>query len=109
MSSYNKLNGVYTADSYDLLTDILRNEWGFDGIVMTDWHSTGKGLADNGAAIAAGNDMIMPGGLQFRWAVLLALWKKHLTRHDLEISASRIVSQILGSAVARKYPAEKFK
>ncbi len=109
MSSYNKLNGVYTADSYELLTDILRNEWGFDGIVMTDWHSTGRGKADNGAAIAAGNDLIMPGGLQFRWAVFLDLWKKHLSRRDLEISASRIVRQILDSAVARKYPAEKFR
>lgn len=40
MSSYNQLNHVYTANRHDLLTDILRCEWGFDGLVMTDWGST---------------------------------------------------------------------
>ena len=109
MSSYNLLNGVYTANSYDLLTDILRNEWGFSGIVMSDWHSTNKGLADNGGAIAAGNDLIMPGGIQFRWEIWKALWKKKLARRDLEISASRIIEQIIHSAAAKKYPPELFK
>ena len=109
MSSYNLLNGIYTADSYELLTDILRSEWGFEGIVMSDWHSTNKGLADNGTAIAAGNDLIMPGGIQFRWEIRKALWKKKLTRRDLEISASRIIEQIIHSAAAKKYPPELFK
>ena len=109
MSSYNLLNGVYTVNSYELLTDVLRCEWGFDGIVMSDWHSTNKGLADNGAAIAAGNDLIMPGGIRFRWEVWKALRKKALTRRDLEISASRIIRQIINSAAAKKYPPEMFK
>ena len=62
MTSYNKLNGVYTPNSYDLCTKALRQEWGFDGIVMTDWMSTDKGLADRVQSYIAGNDLIMPGG-----------------------------------------------
>ena len=109
MSSYNLLNGVYTVNSRELLTDILRSEWNFDGIVMSDWNSTNKGLADNGAAIAAGNDLIMPGGIQYRWELWRSLWKKNLSRRDLELSASRIIKQIINSTSAKKYPPELFK
>ena len=47
MSSYNKVNGEYVNNSYDLLTKVLRNEWGFGGLVMTDWYATGKGVGDH--------------------------------------------------------------
>jgi beta-glucosidase len=57
MSSYNRLNGVFTAESHDLLTDRLRNEWRFDGMVMSDWYG-GKNAAK---MVAAGNDMMQPG------------------------------------------------
>ena len=57
MSSYNKLNGSYTQQSYDLLTTILRNEWGFNGIVMTDWGNK-QGTVK---AVKAGNDLMEPG------------------------------------------------
>lgn len=57
MSSYNKINGTYASERSDLLTDILRHEWGFDGMVMTDWfggqHTTWQ--------MEAGNDLLMPG------------------------------------------------
>ena len=109
MSSYNKVNGVYSPNNYELLTDILRNEWGFEGIVMTDWHSTGDGKADDGLTYPSGNDLIMPGGHKFRRAVRAAWFRHKLTRADLERSASRIIRQILDSNVAKKYPPEMFR
>ncbi|MDD4032050.1 MAG: glycoside hydrolase family 3 N-terminal domain-containing protein [Bacteroidales bacterium] len=60
MSSYNKINGVFTQQSYDLLTTILREEWGYEGIVLTDWGYK-EGTVD---AVKAGNDL-MEAGLEF--------------------------------------------
>ena len=62
MTSYNKINGVHTANSEDLCTEVLRNEWDFKGIVMTDWTTTNNGGGSSAAkCIAVGNDLIMPG------------------------------------------------
>lgn len=57
MSSYNLVNGIHTSSRYDLLTDVLRGEWGFDGFVMTDW----DGKSDRVMDLQAGNDIIMGG------------------------------------------------
>lgn len=57
MSSYNLVNGIHTSSRYDLLTDVLRGEWGFDGFVMTDW----DGDSDRVMDLQAGNDIIMGG------------------------------------------------
>ena len=60
MSSYNSVNGQYSMGNHDLLTKILRDDWGFKGIVMTDWIGIRGGLrtADE---VAAGNDLLEPG------------------------------------------------
>lgn len=59
MTSYNKINGIPTADDYDLNTDLARGEWGFDGLIMTDWNG---GSSTPLISMHAGNDLIMPGG-----------------------------------------------
>jgi len=58
MSSYNRINGTYAAGYYDLLNDVTRGEWGFDGLVMTDWGGMRAGVTD---AMYAGNELLMPG------------------------------------------------
>ncbi len=59
MTSYNLINGVPAADSFDLCTDLARGEWGFRGLIMTDWNG---GSSTPWKSMHAGNDLIMPGG-----------------------------------------------
>ena len=62
MTSYNKINGEHTANSYDLCTVAARQEWGFRGIIMTDWTTTNhEGGSSAAKCVAAGNDLVMPG------------------------------------------------
>ena len=61
MTSFNKINGVFAGGSKDLCTHILREEWGFDGAVVTDWGDMDI-VVDGADAVAAGNDIVMPGG-----------------------------------------------
>ena len=68
MSSYNKLNGTYTAENEWLLTDVLRGDWGYDGIVMSDWF----GSRSTAPTINAGLDLEMPGPTRDRGAKLVA-------------------------------------
>lgn len=89
MTAYNLLNGTYTSESKDLLTGILRQEWGFDGLVMTDWDN----LAEQYREILAGNDLRMPNGNPKRLQAVLA--EGLITRQDLEISATRVLEFLL--------------
>ncbi len=85
MSSYNILNGIHASESYDLLTGILRGEWGFDGMITTDW-----GIKNNPVhEVLAGNDMKMHKG--YPDDLLAALNSGELTRGDLEACARRIL------------------
>ncbi len=105
MTSYNKVNGVYTPNSYDLCTKVLRNEWGFDGVVMTDWYSTNPGQGDNALCIKAGNDLIMPGMPGNKQQILLGLQTGKLSKKDLRRCCGNVLRQILDSEIQREYRA----
>ncbi len=103
MTSYNKLNGIYTANSQDLCTRVLRSEWGFDGVVMTDWGSTNEGCASSALAIHVGNDLIMPGSKQDKKAILSGLKAGICTRQDLRRCCGNVLHSIFSCAIQREY------
>lgn len=107
MTSYNLINGVYACNNNDLIGSVLRNEWGFDGVVMTDWNATEPNLARNDLAIAAGNDMIMPGNKYCKKQIKKGLKDKTLTKEQLKKASANIIRAILNSSVANKFPVKK--
>ena len=103
MTSYNKVNGIYSPNNYDLCTKLLRNEWGFNGVVMTDWFSTNKGLGDNAIAMKAGNDLIMPGGGHFKKEILEGVKSGKIAEDDLRRCCANVIRAILDSATQKEY------
>ena len=103
MTSYNKVNGVYTPNSHDLCTKALRNEWGFDGVVMTDWYSTNPGQANNALCLKAGNDLIMPGGRIYKQEILAGLKSGLITQEDVRRCCANVVKSILNSDIQKEY------
>ena len=101
MSSYNMVNDIYTPNSRDLCTDVLRGEWGFEGLVMSDWNSTDK--CSHAAAINAGNDLIMPGNKPVRKALTEALENGRLDKNKLTLSAQRVLSLTYNSKIAEDF------
>ena len=99
MSSYNKLNGTYTSESRDLLTTILRDEWGYKGLVMTDWF----GGRDAAAQIHAGNDLLMPGREDQKQAILKALENGSLAMEDVDTDVKRVLELVLRSPRFAQY------
>lgn len=89
MSSYNIINGHRASENRELLEDILRGEWGFDGMVTTDWWTKGEHYKET----KAGNDIKM--GCGFPERLLAAMEKGALTREEMEICAGRILKLIL--------------
>ena len=103
MTSYNKVNGVYSPNSHDLCTKVLRCEWGFDGVVMTDWFSTNKGQASSALAMKAGNDLIMPGGGSFQKEILAGLRAGIISKDDLRRCCANVLKSIFDSSTQREY------
>ena len=103
MTSYSKVNGVYSPNSYDLCTKVLRNEWGFDGVVMTDWFSTNKGQASSALCMKAGNDLIMPGGGSFKKDILSGVKSGLISEADVRRCCANVVKSILDSAIQKEY------
>ena len=97
MSSYNMVNQVYTANRHDLLTDILRCEWGFEGLVMTDWGSTNDHAGHPELAAPAGNDLIMPGSDYDRTCILKAIGEGALSHDTVRRSACRVLRMMLAA------------
>lgn len=88
MCSYNKVNGIHASDNKRLLTDILRDEWGFDGLVVTDWGA----LYDRIEGFKAGCDLNMPGGSKFmEKATAEAVRNGKLDEKDINASVERIL------------------
>lgn len=99
MSSYNMLNHVYTPNSHDLLTDILRCEWGFEGLVMTDWGSTNEKAADPVLCPNSGNDLIMPGGDFERNSLISAIQNGTLSPETIRRCACRVLRMMLDANI----------
>ena len=99
MSSYNKINGTYTSQSKDLLTTVLRDEWGFKGLVMTDWF----GGDDGAKQIAAGNDMLQPGTQKQYDQIMEALQNGSLTEAQLDVCVKRCLELVKRSPKVKGY------
>lgn len=91
MSSYNYINGTYASQSHDLLTTVLRDEWGFDGMVMTDWYG-GKDAVEQ---MKAGNDLLMPGRKQQYDQLKSALSDGSLKMKVVDKNISRILEMVM--------------
>lgn len=102
MAAYNQVNGTYCCDNEYLLTTILRDEWGFDGLVISDWGATN----DRVAGVRAGMDLEMPGsGGAFDDAVQRAVAEGQLTPAQVAACADRVLDLVARSPRADGAPA----
>ena len=91
MTSYNKVNGKYTCEDIDLTEYILRDEWGFKGVVMSDWNAG----TDAVASMKAGNDMLQPGQDRQYKAILEAVQNSTLDEAVLNRNVKRILEMVV--------------
>ena len=99
MSSYNRVNGTYTSESHDLLTKILRDEWGYRGAVVSDWF----GGKDRTANVNAGNDMIQPGLPNDPDRIMAAVKEGKITEETLDRNVRHILELIAKTPRFRGY------
>ena len=95
MSSYNRINGVYAANNRDLCTVLAREEWGFSGVIMSDWNTT---VPEDGSVswkcADAGNDIIMPGNFDDDQNIRQAYEKGELSEEAIRNCAGRILEMV---------------
>lgn len=98
MGAYNKVNGTYACENKELLTDILRDQWGFDGFALSDFF---YGIYDGVKSLKAGMDMEMP--YIFRYATLgYSLKKGDITEKDIDTAAARILRALISTLPKHK-------
>ena len=90
MTSYNYINGTYASESKDLVETILRDEWGYEGTVMTDWF----GGKDGAVQMWAGNDMLQPGKVEQFDSIVAGVKSGKLAEADLDRNVQRILNLI---------------
>lgn len=99
MSAYNPVNGTYASEHAELLTDILRRQWGFEGFVVSDWGA----INDRVSGVAAGTNLEMPGsGDHHRNKLIAAVNEGRLSKEALARSATELVAVVLTASAARR-------
>ena len=104
MASYNKINGEFSMGNHDLLTKILRDDWGYKGIVMTDWIGIRKGL-ETTAEVHAGNDLMEPGQPAQVEEIIKGVKDGKLSIADVDRNVRRMLEYIVKTPSFHKYPA----
>ena len=102
MTSYNKINGTYTSERADLLTEILRHEWGFNGMVMTDWYGGQHATMQ----MEAGNDLLMSGKLSQREELRKAILNGNLSMEITDRNIKNILEYIIKTPRFNGYVAD---
>ena len=104
MASYNKVNGQFSMGNHDLLTKILRDDWGFRGIVMTDWIGIRKGL-ETITEVQAGNDLMEPGQPAQVNEIVEGVKSGKLDIADVDRNVRRMLEYIVKTPSFKQYPA----
>ena len=104
MASYNKINGQFSMGNHDLLTKILRDDWGYKGIVMTDWIGIRAGLPTI-TEVQAGNDLMEPGQPAQVQEIIAGVKSGKLSIADVDRNVRRMLEYIVKTPSFRQYPA----
>lgn len=104
MASYNQVNGQYSMGNHDLLTKILREDWGYKGIVMTDWIGIREGL-ETISEVHAGNDLLEPGQPAQINEIIEGVKSGKLDIADVDRNVRRMLEYIVKTPSFHKYPA----
>ena len=104
MSSYNQVNGQYSMGNRDLLTSILRDDWGYKGIVMTDWIGIRRGL-ETITEVQAGNDLMEPGQPAQVKEIIEGVKSGKLSMADVDRNVRRMLEYIVKTPSFKQYPA----